>query len=600
MDTKETIAKLFPENESMNALVDELGLELKEKTLLECFEEVIKCMQRVDDNSFYSCDNLRFDERIITTKKVEINQIARAYGVTPLQALLLAAMTEVCKGDDIDRKHLSHDLGMTYIDFIKYDRDLETLQALKLVKRCRWGNLKVSQEVTDALAKNNAYRKPAVTGLTTAKILARISRLFNDISNDDADLLLALSEIDDMFQSNPRTSLSRIADKYGIIKTNDSYQVDEDEGYDNDYVNSMSRPERMLFYALLYRYYDKNDDDCGWWDFKACLTDDWSDDLQSDYKSENLVLQKKKVIEFANVDGMVVKDRFHINDEVKEQLLADVGGLHDRTPVAGLVLSNSIVKKDLFYDSAALGQVETMEKLLSEERFNQVKGALKDSGLRTGFTCLFYGSPGTGKTETVYQLARKTGRDIIAADVTKIKSCWVGESEKNIKSLFSRYRRCVKDSDVTPILLFNEADAIFGVRMEGAERAVDKMENSLQNIILQEMEGLDGILIATTNLTQNLDKAFERRFLYKVKFDVPSACVKSRIWKSMMPELETGWIDKLAAAYDFSGGQIENISRKMKVSAIINGTTATYEEIKEFCDEEIIGGPVRSGARIGF
>ena len=64
-----------------------------------------------------------------------------------------------------------------------------------------------------------------------------------------------------------------------------------------------------------------------------------------------------------------------------------------------------------------------------------------------------------------------------------------------------------------PILLFNEADAIFGIRQEGATRAVDKMENSIQNIILQEMEKLDGILIATTNLTTNLDKAFERRFL---------------------------------------------------------------------------------------
>ena len=74
---------------------------------------------------------------------------------------------------------------------------------------------------------------------------------------------------------------------------------------------------------------------------------------------------------------------------------------------------------------------------------------------------------------------------------------------------------------MAPILLFNEADAIFGIRQEGATRAVDKMENSIQNIILQEMEKLDGILIATTNLTTNLDNAFERRFLYKIRFDRP-------------------------------------------------------------------------------
>ena len=100
-------------------------------------------------------------------------------------------------------------------------------------------------------------------------------------------------------------------------------------------------------------------------------------------------------------------------------------------------------------------------------------------------------------------------------DVPQIKSKWVGDSEKNIKALFDRYREVVKRSKLAPILLFNEADAIIGKRQEGAERAVEKMENSIQNIILQEIENLDGIMIATTNLQQNMDTAFERRFLYK-------------------------------------------------------------------------------------
>lgn len=90
---------------------------------------------------------------------------------------------------------------------------------------------------------------------------------------------------------------------------------------------------------------------------------------------------------------------------------------------------------------------------------------------------------------------------------------WVGESEKNIKGIFDDYKQKVKQSVKAPILLFNEADAIIGKRQVGAERAVEKMENSIQNIILQEIEQLDGILIATTNLAENMDKAFERRFL---------------------------------------------------------------------------------------
>lgn len=125
----------------------------------------------------------------------------------------------------------------------------------------------------------------------------------------------------------------------------------------------------------------------------------------------------------------------------------------------------------------------------------------------------FYGTPGTGKTETVLQIARKTGRDLIQVNVSEVKSMWVGESEKNIKGIFDDYKQKVKQSVKAPILLFNEADAIIGKRQVGAERAVEKMENSIQNIILQEIEQLDGILIATTNLAENMDKAFERRFL---------------------------------------------------------------------------------------
>ena len=89
---------------------------------------------------------------------------------------------------------------------------------------------------------------------------------------------------------------------------------------------------------------------------------------------------------------------------------------------------------------------------------------MQQRGFRQGFTCLFHGGPGTGKTETVYQLARATGRSIMTVDVPSIKSKWVGDSEKNIKALFDRYRSLVQRADKAPILLFNEADAIIGIR----------------------------------------------------------------------------------------------------------------------------------------
>ena len=156
----------------------------------------------------------------------------------------------------------------------------------------------------------------------------------------------------------------------------------------------------------------------------------------------------------------------------------------------------------------------------------------------------------------------------MVVDVPQIKSKWVGESEKNIKGLFDQYRALVNKASVAPILLFNEADAIIGTRKSGASSAVDKMENTIQNIILQEMETLDGIMIATTNLEENLDPAFERRFLYKLKFVKPDASVRTYIWKSMIPELTEADAQAIASQYDFSGGQIENVARRYTVDCL--------------------------------
>lgn len=262
-------------------------------------------------------------------------------------------------------------------------------------------------------------------------------------------------------------------------------------------------------------------------------------------------------------------------------------------------MTKAIKEKKLFYGEEEGRKVGTLRGILAEERYAQVKKALSDKGMRTGFTCLFYGSPGTGKTETVYQLARETGRMIVSVDVSRIKDCFVGESEKNIKGLFDSYRSLVSASDVAPILLFNEADAVFGVRKEGATSAVDKMENSIQNIILQEMENLDGILIATTNLTDNLDKAFERRFLYKIRFGRPSVEARAKIWASMIPELSAEEALSLSENYDLSGGQIENICRKRTVQSILNGVDPTFEEVKAFCDDENISS-AKVTRKIGF
>ena len=261
--------------------------------------------------------------------------------------------------------------------------------------------------------------------------------------------------------------------------------------------------------------------------------------------------------------------------------------------------SNEITPKTMFYNPDEGRQVSRLKELMSDERFDDIRAKMKTKNLRTGLNCLFYGAPGTGKTESVYQIARESGRNLYVVDVSQIKSCWVGESEKNIKEVFDEYRQAVNAGGTIPILFFNEADAIFGIRQQGAERAVDKMENSLQNIILQEMEDMDGILIATTNLTANLDKAFERRFLYKIRFDKPSVEARTAIWRSMIPELSEAEAIQLATDFDFSGGQIENVARKRAIADILETTEPDYAAIRSYCEEEILTGN-ESKRKIGF
>lgn len=224
---------------------------------------------------------------------------------------------------------------------------------------------------------------------------------------------------------------------------------------------------------------------------------------------------------------------------------------------------------------------------MEEENFKKIQNRLKETNFRCGFACLFYGALGTGKTETVLQIARLTGRDLIQINVSDIKSMWVGESEKNIKGIFEAYKKKVSGGGKAPILLFNEADAIIGKRKVGAEESVERMENSIQNIILQEMERLDGILIATTNLAENMDKAFERRFLYKIKFERPDLTSRSKIWKSMIPQLSGSESKSLASEYDFSGGEIENVARHLTVQTILHGKEKNMlGKLREYCDSE--------------
>jgi hypothetical protein len=458
---------------------------------------------------------------------------------------------------------------------------MDTLRKKGYIRMSKEKRIILPRTVKDCLVENKPVLPEPMTGLSAMDLLLKIKRAMDFREYDQYSTEEMVVELNDLMELNPENSVSR-----GILSTRKNIPMEE----------------QVILYALVFFYYFEDDDMVGWHNLESYMSDVDLIMLKTRYKYETLMLQKEGIIEYAGRNGIMNKDHFRLKDSVKEKIFADVGGIRNKEPKVSAsrkMVASEISPKELFYNPIERRQVEQLKGLMSETRLGEIRSKMKEKGLRTGFTCLFYGGPGTGKTETVYQIARESGRDLFIVDVSKIKSCWVGESEKNMKDVFDKYREAVKANGVIPILLFNEADAVFGVRREGAESAVDKMENSIQNIILQEMEDLDGILIATTNLTSNLDKAFERRFLYKIRFEKPAQEARKLIWKTMMPSLSEEEAELLAIDFPFSGGQIENIVRKREIKAIIGPLEPDFNDVRTFCEEESLGNE-NGRRRIGF
>ena len=289
-----------------------------------------------------------------------------------------------------------------------------------------------------------------------------------------------------------------------------------------------------------------------------------------------------------------------ITDELKEQLKPF--GLEfiveiDKKEKKITLNPDEIKVKTMHYNEDEARQKQTLADLLKPDNLQNLQGRMKERGLPSGVSALFFGSPGTGKTESVLQLAKNTGRAIVQVDISASKSMWFGQSEKLVKQIFTDYKAICEKATHTPILFINEADALLSKR-KSTDSNVGQTENAIQNILLEEMEKLEGILIATTNLELNLDSAFDRRFLFKVRFEKPDFLQRQKIWADKLPQYEEELLISLATQFDLSGGQIDNIVRKTEIDYILKGAFPTEFDLIKYCQDELSIHKV--GSRIGF
>lgn len=502
-------------------------------------------------------------------------------GLADEQSVLLAIIMEEGMDGSASIRDISEHLGCTHLEVLQHTTDLEALKEKGFVYPYGRNSYRMEEDAFEAFKENKEYVYSINKFETEEELFVELNQLYNMASNREISSKELNRKVKLYLEENRVLHMAQTLTNY-IQKLDDAefrFLVAVTVCWLVFDESLALKDARFIFDGM-----------------NMCRL------LGSNLLKGTSKLVTLGIIECAFNDGTAIQNEYCLTPKAKKTISPEwakvKGTLMNRTD---LKEANKIVKKELFYNDMESREIGNLQSLMLDSNMKNVLRRLKQRRLRGGFTCLFYGAPGTGKTETVYQLARKSGRDIFVVDVSQLRSKWVGESEQNVKGIFDEYRTICETHKKKPILLLNEADAIICKRMEGAERSVDKIENTIQNIILQEMESLDGILIATTNLSKNMDRAFERRFLYKVEFHKPETKVRAKIWHSMLPELSENESILLAESFsEFAGGQIENITRKALVAEALRGTRLSMNEIVDLCQHEMLDNADANRKNIGF
>ena len=515
----------------------------------------------------------KLSEASIKTAKPYIKRLSKKLDISDDAAMIFSAFFNNFSDTRIDISDIARFFDCNQVKILTYWSAIEELEKKKFIRKSKDDKNDVSyfipDELVTAIRENTTYAPKEYKNLTIDQWVDELYDLMEDKRRGNISFEYFQENLNLLICNNPHLTIAHELSKF---------------------INTAFVNDNLIILSVMINLYIQNDDE----HITRCDIEDYFPRPLMARRQASLLevgshyLQTEGLVEHCNSDGQVESNAWKLTDKAKEIFLYEIEKKSSTKNVRDLKSADSITPKQLFFNPSVSKQIQQLDSLLQADRFASVQENLVKHGMRRGFTCIFYGAPGTGKTESVLQLARSTGRDIMIVDVPNLRSKWVGDTEKNTKAIFDKYKSYCKQCDLAPILLFNEADAILCKRNEGAVSGVDKMENAMQNIILQEMENLEGIMIATTNLTGNLDSAFERRFLYKIEFPKPTSAESKHIWHSMLPDITEQEAYNLAKEYSFSGGQIENIARKQIVNAVLSGDdTITIDAIHEACKCEL-------------
>ena len=550
-------------------------------TQLEAFEQIIDISE-----------NCQMEEKYLKEMQPYLKVVADKQEITENQAMILLLICNFSAyGNYADMVDICRHIDIKIVSMLKYVPDFDALVERHFINKFAGNPIRYDLTVNSfkAITENKKVVNKSYRVTNSYYFFRQFYQFWDQMIDGNIPYEMFVKEIRKLFSDNQHIKFCKelvkltVEEEYSIVLTLMC-------------AHFVYRQNDNISAEILNSVYNPNDENL-------------HETLNRDLDDGDYYLIANKFIQYSCDSGFKDKTNFELTKRTKKILLSEFKSLMEKEAddsTTDIISAKSIKHKELFYEDATKKRVDELAGLISEKNYKNIIKRLKERKMRSGFAIMFYGSPGTGKTETALQLARETGRDILQVNISEIKSMWVGESEKNIKAIFDRYNELVNESKLAPILLFNEADALINKRYTGGDqRAVEKMENACQNILLQGIEDLgknsDGkgaILIATTNLETNFDKAFERRFLYKLKFDKPGVRTRFQIWKSMISDLTDEVAQALAEKFDFSGGQIENISRRYSIESILYGQPEDIlKKLTEFCNDEKFEKETR---KIGF
>jgi len=345
--------------------------------------------------------------------------------------------------------------------------------------------------------------------------------------------------------------------------------------------NNLNDKEQMIFLALLKEEYGGSDESIR--DMNSLIALISSDDYEK-IKYRSLLEESGNLISNSLIDydemltpfGGIIRNFY-----IPEQILYKISHPVKKNKRTQKIKLDMLIQEqemfELIEPKKTLEDVvlndktkKTLDSLLKQVDKSVIdklkKWGIKDKKKGIDARIIFYGAAGTGKTITALALAKSLKKQVLSFDCSKILSMYVGESEKNVRKIFDDYKElCVKTKS-EPILLLNEADQFLSNRVSGQISGSDKMHNQMQNIFLEQIERFEGILVATTNLLESIDKAFSRRFNYKIEFLKPQEKQRKLLWEKLLPS-------NLPYSSDFDINQL--ISRKLtggQIELVIKNT----------------------------